>query len=228
MMRRLLDIFFSVLALVFLFPLFAVTIFALRLTGEGEVFFTQERIGKYGRTFRLLKFATMLKDSPNMGTGTVTMKGDPRILPFGKLLRDTKINELPQLINILLGDMSLIGPRPLTAQAYDGYLPEVKALIQQVRPGLSGIGSIVFHNEEEILADNNGNMEFYRNVLLPYKGKLESWYVGNQGLGTYVKAIFLTVWVVFFHEARPAWRLFKGLPIPPENLRSLLSFDSSL
>ena len=95
----------------------------LRLTGEGEVFFLQERVGKDGKPFKLYKFATMLKNSPNMGTGTVTLKHDPRVLPVGRFLRKTKINELPQLLNILIGDMSVVGPRPqANSGATDGVL----------------------------------------------------------------------------------------------------------
>ena len=108
-MERLLDIIFSGLALLLLSPLLVAIFIILKCSGEGEVFFMQERVGRHGELFKLFKFATMLKDSPNLGTGTVTMKGDPRILPVGKFLRKTKINELPQLLNIFFGDMSVIG-----------------------------------------------------------------------------------------------------------------------
>ena len=101
-MQRLFDIIFSTLALLVLSPLLIPIIVLLRFSGEGEIFFTQKRVGKDGKFFGLFKFATMLKDSPNIGTGTITMKGDPRILPFGGLLRKSKINELPQLLNIFL------------------------------------------------------------------------------------------------------------------------------
>ena len=107
-MIRFFDILFSGIALLILSPLLVPVSIILRLTGEGEVFFLQERIGKGGKKFKLFKFATMLKNSPNIGTGTVTMRNDPRVLPVGKLLRKTKINELPQLLNIFIGDMSVI------------------------------------------------------------------------------------------------------------------------
>ena len=109
-MERFFDILFSALALLVLSPLLLPIVLILKLSGEGEIFFLQERIGKGGQVFKLFKFATMLKDSPNIGTGTVTMKGDPRVLPVGKFLRKTKINELPQLLNIFFGDTSVIGP----------------------------------------------------------------------------------------------------------------------
>ena len=112
-MQRFFDMLLSGLALLVLAPLLLVIAMLLRLTGEGEIFFLQERVGKAGKPFKLIKFATMLKNSPNIGTGTVTMKDDPRVLPMGKFLRKTKINEIPQLFNIFLGDMSIVGPRPL-------------------------------------------------------------------------------------------------------------------
>ena len=120
-MDRFFDILFSGVALLLLFPFFVLLVIVLTLTGEGEVFFLQERIGKGGGKFKLFKFATMLKNSPNIGTGTVTMKDDPRVLPVGTFLRKTKINELPQLLNIFFGDMSFIGPRPLTPQNFRKY-----------------------------------------------------------------------------------------------------------
>ena len=101
-MERFFDLVFSSLALVILSPLLFPIIVILRLSGEGEIFFLQDRVGKNGKVFKLFKFATMLKDSPNIGSGTLTIKNDPRILPVGKLLRKTKINELPQLLNIFL------------------------------------------------------------------------------------------------------------------------------
>ena len=107
-MDRFFDILFSGIALLLLSPLLVPIVITLRLTGEGEVFFLQERVGQAGEKFKLFKFATMLKNSPNIGTGTVTMRGDPRVLPIGRFLRKTKINELPQLLNIFFGDMLLV------------------------------------------------------------------------------------------------------------------------
>ena len=103
-MIRIFDIFLSSLAFLILSPLFLILIFILRITGEGEIFYSQKRIGLQEKEFRLFKFATMLKSSPLSETGEITIKDDPRILPFGKILRKTKINELPQLFNIFIGD----------------------------------------------------------------------------------------------------------------------------
>ncbi len=223
-MERFFDILFSGLALLALSPLLVPVVIVLKFSGEGEIFFFQERIGKDGKLFKLYKFATMLKDSPNLGTGTVTMRDDPRVLPVGKFLRKTKINELPQLLNIFLGDMSVIGPRPLTAQTFGSYSDNTKAVISQVRPGLSGVGSIIFRSEEDIMHGATASIDFYHNVIAPYKGALEEWFVTNKGTYTYFMAIFTTVWAVLFSETKVVWIVFKGLPEPPEELKLALNY----
>ena len=210
-MERFFDLVFSSLALLALSFLLIPIILILRFTGEGEIFFLQERIGKRGKVFKLIKFATMQKDSPNIGTGTVTMKGDPRVLPVGKFLRKTKINELPQLINIFMGDMSVIGPRPLTDQTFASYSSSIQKTIKQVRPGLSGIGSIIFRGEEEIMYGKSASINFYENVIAPYKGSLEEWFVKNKSLYIYFKAILVTVWTVFIPTTKIAWKIFHDL-----------------
>ena len=223
-MERFFDIIFSGVALLLLSPMLAVVVIILKCSGEGEVFFTQERVGKDGTLFKLFKFATMLKDSPNLGTGTVTMRGDPRVLPVGKFLRKTKINELPQLLNIIFGDMSVIGPRPLTIQTFGSYSNITQDIIKKVRPGLSGVGSIVFREEEDIMYGVNASVDFYDHVIAPYKGALEEWYVSNKGSYIYFVAIFITIWAIFFPKTQFAWKVFKGLPEPPEELKSALSY----
>ena len=226
MIVRFFDIFFSGIALLILFPLLAPIVLILKFSGEGEIFFLQERVGKGGELFKLLKFATMLKDSPNIGTGTVTIKEDPRVLPVGKFLRKTKINELPQLINILLGDMSVIGPRPLTIQTFESYSDEIQEIIKKVRPGLSGIGSIIFRDEEEIMYGSSASIDFYSNIIAPYKGSLEEWFVSNKGIYIYFLAIFITIWAVIFPSTKVVWKVFKDLPEPPEELKKVLNHTS--
>lgn len=221
-MQRFLDILLSSAALLVLSPLLVPVAIALRLTGEGEVFFLQDRVGLGGRVFGLYKFATMLKDSPNIGTGTVTVKDDPRVLPLGRVLRKTKVNELPQLLNILKGDMSLIGPRPQTRRCFDAFPASTREAIVKVRPGLSGIGSIVFRGEEDMLHQHADPMRFYDDVIAPYKGALEEWYVEHAGLRTYLACIFLTAWVVVLPKSSLVWRVFRDLPAPPPELAVLL------
>lgn len=217
-MQRFLDLVFSGLALLVLSPLLVPIAIILRLTGEGEVFYVQQRIGRGGRTFGLYKFATMLKNSPSLGTGTVTVKNDPRVLPIGRFLRKTKINELPQLLNIFKGDMSIVGPRPQTQRCFNAFPARSQAEIIKVRPGLSGVGSIVFRDEEELMHASAEPERFYDEVIMPYKGALEEWYVANQGLGTYLKCIVLTAWVVLVPGSTVFWRVFRGLPMPPPEL----------
>lgn len=218
-MQRLFDIVFSSLALLVLSPLLLPIMLILRVTGEGEVFYTQQRVGRGGQMFGLYKFATMLKNSPNIGTGTITVKGDPRVLPLGHFLRKTKFNELPQLLNIFKGDMSVIGPRPQTRRCFDAFPLQSQMEIIKVRPGLSGIGSIVFRDEEDLMHASKEPERFYDEVIMPYKGKLEEWYVAHQGLWIYLTAIFATAWVVLFPKSQLVWWFFRGLPTPPAVLK---------
>lgn len=218
-MQRTLDILFSALALLVLSPLLIPIVLILRFTGEREVFYCQQRVGRGGRKFGLMKFATMLKESPNLGTGTVTLKNDPRVLPVGRFLRKTKLNELPQLVNILKGDMSVIGPRPQTLRCFEAFPEEAQRAVEKVRPGLSGIGSIVFRGEEDLMDDAENADQFYDEVLMPYKGRLEQWYVDKRGLGLYLVLIFLTAWVVVFSKSRLHWRMFPDLPPAPDPLK---------
>ena len=217
-MQRFFDIIFSGMALVLLSPLLLPLMSILRVTGEGEIFFPQNRVGRGGKHFKLFKFATMLKDSPNMGTGTVTVKNDPRVLPMGGFLRKTKINELPQLINIFNGDMSVIGPRPQTQRCFDAFPSSSQKEIIKVRPGLSGIGSIVFRNEEEMMHANNDPDKFYDEIVMVYKGKLEEWYVRNLSISLYFQLILITVYVVLFTSGKVVWAVLKTLPDPPKSL----------
>ena len=220
MLTRFLDITISLVVIFLFIPLLAPVALILRFTGEGEIFYSQNRIGKDGRSFGVIKFATMLKDSPNTLTGTITIKNDPRVLPFGRFLRKTKINELPQLINIMIGDMSFIGPRPLTIENFNAYVEDVQNLISSTTPGLSGIGSIIFRDEEALLDRADNSIRFYHDFIAPYKGELECWYIQNNSLKIYFILIFLTVHFVIFPKSNLVWRIFPDLPKPPPVLHS--------
>jgi lipopolysaccharide/colanic/teichoic acid biosynthesis glycosyltransferase len=215
---RLFDIFVSFVFLLILSPLFIFLIFLLKFTGEGEIFFFQERVGYHGVNFKVMKFATMLKNSPNMGSGTITSKNDQRILSVGRFLRKTKINELPQLWNVLRGDMSLIGPRPHAQRDLEGVSDDLLKLIHNVRPGLSGVGSLIFRNEEEILQQFEDPRNFYDSVIAPYKAELEIWYVYNRSFSLYIILLFLTAYVVVLGNNRIVYRLLSGLPGAPTRL----------
>jgi lipopolysaccharide/colanic/teichoic acid biosynthesis glycosyltransferase len=215
-MQRIFDIFFGVAALIVLMPVFIPTTLLLLFTGEGEIFYRQDRIGRNGNVFSLLKFATMLKNSPNIGTGTITITNDPRVLPVGRFLRKTKINELPQLLNIIKGDMSVIGPRPLTEETFSAYPENLQSTILEVRPGLSGVGSVVFRDEEKLLTTVDDARKFYNENIAPYKGKLECWYVKNQNISLYFLLIFMTMFAVLFNRSGMLWRLIPSLPPKPQ------------
>lgn len=211
--KRLLDIVLSGLAILVLSPLLIPVMVILKCTGEHDIFYRQERIGYGNRRFKILKFATMLRDSPNMQGGLHTTHGDPRVLPFGRFLRKTKINELPQLFNIFLGDMSIIGPRPLVDKTFAPYPDEVKRRIYSVRPGLTGIGSVIFRDEEAVLSRSSlGPEECYAKEVAPYKGALEMWYLDHIGFWTDCKLIFLTAWVIVFPQSGLVYRMFRDLP----------------
>lgn len=221
-MIRLFDIFFSSIAILVVLPIMLPIILLLKFTGEHDIFYRQKRIGKGGRHFYVLKFATMLRNSPNMPGGLITSSNDPRILPMGNFLRKTKINELPQLVNVLLGQMSIVGYRPFAESHYNVYSAEVKASIGMIRPGLSGIGSIIFKNEEQILHAVPDRERFHDEVITPYKGLLESWYVKHRSLYTYFCVIFLTLWAFVRPRSQAVYRVFKGLPPCPSELGAYL------
>ena len=183
------------------------------LTGEHLIFYTQKRIGRGGNTFGLIKFVTMLKNSPNIGSGDVTLKNDSRVLPIGRFLRSSKINELPQLVNILLGDMSFVGPRPLTPNIFKLYSQETKLFIVKMKPGLTGVGSIIFRDEESII--NNSKLDWeecIKTEIMPKKAHLEKWYYLNQGFFLDILLILITTWAVFFPNRNLIRKIFKDLP----------------
>ena len=194
-------------------PFFLPIIVLLRFTGEGEIFYFQKRIGLNNKYFYIWKFATMLKNSPNMGTGSITLRNDPRVTPIGKYLRKTKINELPQIMNVLIGDMSFVGPRPLVDKTFNAYPEEIQKVVYNVKPGLTGIGSVIFRDEEKLISESDLEPhEFYQKVIAPYKGALEMWYLENQSFLTDLKILFLTAWVIFFPHSSLPYKLFRDLP----------------
>ena len=219
LMQRLLDIVFSGIAMVMLSPILLPIAGVLKVTGEGEVFYIQPRVGRYGKNFGLIKFATKLKNSPSLGTGDVTIKDDPRVLPVGKFLSKSKINELPQLWNIFRGDMSVVGPRPMVPKTYRKYPVWAQETLNSVRPGLTGIGSIVFRDEERLLDGLDDPLRFYDEHITPHKSQLEVWFVENNSLLMYLQVIAVTAWVVVFPSSNIVYMVFAGLPTLPRDLR---------
>lgn len=214
-MPRILNIVLALFALLILLPLFIPTVIVLLFTGEHKVFYLQSRVGYKNKKFKILKFATMLSNSANMGAGNLTLKNDSRVLPFGSFLRKTKINELPQILNILIGDLSIVGPRPQMQVSFEQYSDEVQEKINNIRPGLTGIGSIVFRDEESLIslaAENENPHDFYKRVIAPYKGELEMWYQKHRSVYLDFQLIFITAWAIVAPETRIYEKWFADLP----------------
>ncbi len=219
-LKRPLDFILAFIGLIIISPILILVIIILSFTGEHEIFYLQERIGYKNRKFKIWKFATMVKDSPNIGTGSLTTRNDPRVTKVGKILRYTKINELPQLINVLIGNMSLVGPRPQMEVDFLKYPKEIQRKINNVKPGITGIAAIVFRDEEKLFSETHLDPhEFDKLYLAPYKGDLEMWYQNHCSFYTDIMTIFLTGIVIIASKANPALKIFKSLPEIPEILR---------
>ena len=158
----------------------------------------------------------MLKNSSKMKGGYITVKNDPRLTFMGGFLRKSKINELPQLLNIFFGHMSVVGPRPVMRVSFESYPEEIQKIIYQVKPGLTGIGSIIFRDEEDIITNvkkNGGDIwDFYKNKIYPLKGQLELWYQKNKSFFLDLQLVVLTAYVIFFPKSRIYEKWFKDLP----------------
>jgi lipopolysaccharide/colanic/teichoic acid biosynthesis glycosyltransferase len=214
--KRLLDIILALLVLIISLPLIVALMFLLKFTGDGEVFYLQERVGYKNRKFYMWKFATMSRNADKIGSGEFTVKNDPRLIPMGKFLRMSKLNELPQMFNILKGDMTLVGPRPLIFSAFNRYTKEVQRTIYNVRPGLTGIGSVIFRDEEVLVSKATDFERLYRQIN-GYKGQLEMWYQQNLSFRTDLLIIFLTAYSIFFPKQNLTYKLFKNLPLVPNS-----------
>ena len=191
MLKRLLDIVAASLGLLLLSPLFAVIAVLVKCGSSGSVLFRHERIGKGFRPFGVLKFRTMVQDAPKLG-GPITCGDDPRITSIGRLLRKLKLDELPQLFNVLVGDMSLVGPRP-EVRRYVEMFREDYEVILQVRPGITDLASIKYRDEATILGKAANPEEEYVRVVLPEKIRLAKQYVARRSLRLDLAILFGTL-----------------------------------
>lgn len=220
-MTRFFDLLLSTIAIIILSPLLIPVIIILKFTGEHYIFYAQKRMGKGEKEFNVLKFATMLVNSPNLSGANVTKRDDPRVLPFGKFLRKSKINELPQLFNIWLGQMSVVGPRPLTPDQFKNYSLEQRTYISKLTPGLTGIGSLIFRDEETIMEKSGMDYnEIHDTIIAKYKGDLEVWYYRNRNMSIYIKLIFFTALAIIKSDFNANTK-FKNLPEPEDTLKKL-------
>lgn len=218
--KRLLDLFLAGTLLLLSLPLFLLISLVLLITERGKVFYLQKRSGYGGKTFRIWKFTTMIENSEQLGHGTITLRNDWRVTRVGRILRISKLNELPQLINVIKGDMSVVGPRPLVPADFAHYSKEAQRIISRVRPGLTGAGSIVFRDEQRFVSQSDMEPKiFYKNVIMPYKGEVESWYSRHASLWTDLKLILLTAISLIWPSNLLIYKWFKDFPPRPQALR---------
>jgi lipopolysaccharide/colanic/teichoic acid biosynthesis glycosyltransferase len=190
-MKRAFDLSTALAGLLFLWPLFILIALLIKLDSEGPVFFRQERVGRGFRPFRIYKFRTMVSDAPERG-GQITCGADPRITRIGRILRKTKMDELPQLINVLADDMSLVGPRPEVRRYVEWFRDDYEEILT-VLPGITDLASLTFRDEAAILAASPNPEEMYVTSILPAKLDLGKEYVRGSSLALDIAVIFRTL-----------------------------------
>lgn len=191
MVKRLFDIVASLIGLIILLPFLVIISLCVLLSSPGGIFYRQVRVGKNGKDFRLWKFRSMRPDSDTKGLLTVGGR-DPRVTKIGYFLRKFKLDELPQLINVLVGDMSLVGPRPEVRKYVNMYTPD-QLRVLDVRPGITDYASIEYSNENELLAKSADPEKTYIEEVMPAKLKLNMKYIEEKSLATDLKIIFRTL-----------------------------------
>lgn len=192
-MKRLFDLLLSILGIVFLLPFFIIVSILIKLDSDGDIIFRQTRVTKNGKEFKIFKFRTMRPDTEKQGQ--ITIGADNRITSIGNFLRKTKLDELPQLFNIVIGDMSFVGPRPEVPKYIRMYTKDQKEILK-VRAGITDYASIYFSNESEILGQQKDPEKFYIEKIMPYKIELNKKYIKEAGAITDIKIIFLTIFKV--------------------------------
>ena len=189
--KRLGDIIVALLVLVLLSPVFLYIALRIKHDSPGPVLFKGDRMGRFGKPFKILKFRTMYEDDHSYNGTPVTAKDDDRITPFGKYLRDTKLNELPQFLNVLKGEMGIVGPRPEDLKIAQDWPEEVKAEVLSVRPGITSPASVIYRDEEKLLK-GSGFMDDYLKTILPDKIRLDQLYIRNSSIFTDLDVIAMT------------------------------------
>ncbi len=190
MLKRLFDFTSALIGLLILMPIFLVVALLIKFGSDGPVFFKQERMGRRFKPFFIYKFRTMVRDAQKNGL-QITAGGDARVTSIGRILRKTKIDELPQLINVVKGDMSVVGPRPEVKKYVEYYKQEYETILS-VRPGITDIASLTFRDEESVLKRQDDPERFYLNALLPEKMRMAKEYILHRSFFYDMKLIFLT------------------------------------
>ena len=194
MIKRLFDVVFSLVGIVFLLPIFIVFSFLIKIDSSGPIFFLQKRVGLNGDIFKIIKFRTMRVNHNN--SLTITLENDVRITRIGKILRKYKIDEIPELINVLIGDMSFVGPRP-DVPGYADLLKGNNRNILKLRPGITSKASIKYANEEQLLLDQQDPIAYNNDVIFPDKVKMNLNYYENNNIWIDIKIIFATLYTLF-------------------------------
>jgi lipopolysaccharide/colanic/teichoic acid biosynthesis glycosyltransferase len=194
-MIRFFDILFSLLGLIIIFPFFLLIAIAIKVESKGPIFYLQERVGKDSKVFKLYKFRSMYVNSDRLGLITIG-SNDNRITRTGRFIRKFKLDELPQLINVLIGSMSIVGPRPEVLN-YVNLYTENQTKVLSIKPGITDFASIYFKNENDILSSQKNPEEYYIKKLIPQKIRLNMIYINNYNLKTYFHIIIKTIWSVF-------------------------------
>ncbi|MBC7073989.1 sugar transferase [Candidatus Parcubacteria bacterium] len=196
MLKRIFDFCVSLFGLIIFSPLFLIISILIKLDSPGPIFYRGERVGQFGKSFRIFKFRTMIKDAEKLG-GPSTSADDPRLTKIGKFLRKYKLDELPQLINVLKGEMSLVGPRPEVKIYVDMMSPEEREKILSVKPGMTDLASLWDFHEEELLKGSSDPEKTYMEKIRPKKIKLQLEYVKNQSFLLDLKIIAKTILKLF-------------------------------
>ena len=212
-LKRLLDLTFALLGLIIAIPILIIAIFLLFFSGEKSPLFAQYRVGLSGELFLFYKLRTMRKIKKGEKNSSLTLADDKRITFLGKFLRATKIDELPQLFNVIYGDLSIVGPRALMPEIFNLYSLSERQQIATIRPGITGLGSIIFRNEQYILRKYNQPSEkTYKDEIAPVKASLELWYIDRMSFSLDLKILFTTLWLLLYSRSKIAYRLIKKLP----------------
>jgi lipopolysaccharide/colanic/teichoic acid biosynthesis glycosyltransferase len=197
MMKRLLDFFGALAGLIVLLPVFIAVAIAIKLSSPGPVFFRQMRVGRYGKPFKIFKFRTMTGEEPKSGP-ILTIGHNPRVTAVGDVLRESKIDELPQLINVVLGHMSLVGPRPEVPKYVEKWTPEQREIVLSVRPGLTGPASIKFRDQTALLARYPNPEEAYETIVMQEKLTMNADYIRTATVASDLKMILQTIGALFW------------------------------
>lgn len=215
-LKRLLDVAGSALGLLLLLPVLAIVAVIVKLDSPGPIFFRQERVGLGGRSFRIFKFRSMAVDAARAGTA-LTVRADPRITRAGMFLRSNKLDELPQLINVLAGDMSIVGPRPEVPEFMKFYTPDQRAIILSMRPGITDYAAILFRDESSLLDRERDPIDVYRREIMPAKFAYYERYSREIGVLNDLRIILATVLLLVVGRIPPQLGIECKLSLPQQH-----------